>query len=824
MKEKIFFINKLNSVELLRTSTLNRGNHPFINRFFNESELLNYILERRALFLKGTFIFGEDITGTIMKALKDEQIPYEDAQNLKGSMESYEQCVVREVVKSMEETLSDDFKLKKEILIKAYTKYQDYKKEHDLYDKFDVIRYLLSVDWNKKFKQIVVFKEFPLTKTQRLLLETVFENIIEESLKTYVKNDQSKIKRIIKAYGSVNEINQVFNIINDDHIPLNQCQIVLINPLDVHQIISKVDFLSSLSEKKINITYRFGYPLLLTRPGQMLLAIKKLYLGLYSVDAYNYLFESRFFNKHLIAEGLSDKWWSAFKKYVGWLRLSFEKETEITAMYDEKGMFDALNNFNSDIKQGIPHFINKYCLVSNNSIDQKASKAIEDTFALLKKYDLDNSKIIDILLNKNIAPTLSTPHALHITTLDYAFESNRKYTFIVGLSSDYPGRASENSLIFDEEYLKIDEKGYYCSSQIVKRKEQLLSDFISISGETYLTYPFFRLADQKDLNPSTFISNLLTKHSLAEEKGFGDDKLSQLHYLINDYQSNYLVRNDLAEVKHPKYDYSILRKKKFSPSQIANYFFGNKLLFILSVLLDINIDDDSNPFEIIPAYEKGNLLHAALKDYQKGDDKNRVRLRARQLFDNFTKKKPSDLKGNVLDLEDNFMRGLENLLAMDLGKQAECEKYYEGTIKDMFFGGTPDRIAVIDDKNVLIDYKTGTHSKHDVTNLETFIQGLIYAELVTQKSHRWKKIDEIWFVYPYEAEDKRIMKIACDEAAKETLYRCIETIKQLIISGDFSTVIEEEDDLAFKYTSQYEYLSSLYEKLVKGRESEDGAE
>ena len=112
MKEKIFFINKLNSVELLRTSTLNRGNHPFINRFFNESELLNYILEKRALFLKGTFIFGEDITGTIIKALKDEQVPYEDAQNLKGSMESYEQCVVREVVKSMEETLSDDFKKK----------------------------------------------------------------------------------------------------------------------------------------------------------------------------------------------------------------------------------------------------------------------------------------------------------------------------------------------------------------------------------------------------------------------------------------------------------------------------------------------------------------------------------------------------------------------------------------------------------------------------------------------------------------------------------------------------------------------------------------
>ena len=104
------------------------------------------------------------------------------------------------------------------------------------------------------------------------------------------------------------------------------------------------------------------------------------------------------------------------------------------------------------------------------------------------------------------------------------------------MSSDYPGRASENSLIFDEEYLKIDEKEYYCSSQIVKRKEQLLSNFVSISGETYLTYPFFRLSDQKDLNPSTFISNLLTKHSLAEEKGFGDDKLSQLHYLINDYQ------------------------------------------------------------------------------------------------------------------------------------------------------------------------------------------------------------------------------------------------------------------------------------------------
>ena len=108
--------------------------------------------------------------------------------------------------------------------------------------------------------------------------------------------------------------------------------------------------------------------------------------------------------------------------------------------------------------------------------------------------------------------------------------------------------------------------------------------------------------------------------------------------------------------------------------------------------------------------DKGTLLHAALENYQDGDDKDRVS-KTIALFRNFMKQKPSVLRQNVASIEADFIRGLDVLLGMSLGIEAECEKYYEGTINGLRFGGVADRIAKVGNKNVLIDYKTGVSFK-----------------------------------------------------------------------------------------------------------------
>lgn len=821
MKENIIFVNKLNAIELLRTTTVNRGNQTDVYRFFSEDELLDYVMAKRAIYVPGKLINGDEVTGTILLSMS-QQLEYEDAQNLKNAFEQYEQCIINDVVQSMKETLSDDFIDKKNILIQTYQAYQTYKRNNHLYDKFDVIRLLLSLSWATKFDEIIVFNEFPLTQTQHLLLSCVFNKVKVEYIENFIKTSPSNIVEVIQAYGAVNEIAATFNKIHDAHLPLGQCQIVLINNDYIYHIINKLNNLSLLTNKTPEVTFRQGYPLLLTKPGQMLLTIKKLALGLYGVDGYEYLFESAEFNRNLIKQDHNDKWWSYFKKYVGWLRLSFEEISEITANYQEVGMKEALENFYIDIKQGIPNFIKKYCLVSNNGLDSSAINTIENTFALLEKYHLSNAKIIDLLLKKKVNPTLSAPNALHITSLENAFESNRPYTFIVGLSSDYPGQATESSLIFDNEFAKIDASNYFTSENIVRRKEQLLKDFLRVSGNTYLTFPSYRLVDQKDVNPSTIISEI---NSQIKQFSFDDDKLSRLYKLINDYRQNCVIENRLPLVNKPSYDPSKLMNIKFSPSQIATYFFGNKLVFVLNVLFGLNINDESDPFDIISAQDKGTLLHAALENYQDGDDKDRVRKKTIALFRNFMKQKPSVLRQNVASIEADFIRGLDVLLGMSLGIEAECEKYYEGTINGLRFGGVADRIAKVGNKNVLIDYKTGGHSKHDVNEPETFIQGLIYAQLITSNNPKWKQIDEIWFIYPYEAENKRIAKMAFDEQAKIVLNKCVDEIKQLLLVGDLralrSNELEEDET---RFTDQYYFLFSLYGWLIKQGGSDDGVE
>ncbi|NLB48722.1 MAG: hypothetical protein GX813_02625, partial [Erysipelotrichia bacterium] len=499
---------------------------------------------------------------------------------------------------------------------------------------------------------VVVFSQFSLTKTQQLFLKTVFKEIKVESLKDYVHNCENVVKEVIKSYGAVNEIAAVINKIASENLNLGQCQIVLIKPDYLYHLINKVDYLSLVNEKKVAITYRQGFPLSLTTPGQMLLAIKNLAAKLYGIDEYDYFFESAFFNKKLINPTMNDRWWAAFKKYVGWLRLSFEDANEVTAIYEENGMFEALQIFNADLKKGIPFFIKKYCLITEETRDQAALSVIESSFTSLQKYGLNQAKIINILLRKNVNQTLSAPNALHVTTLDYAFESNRPYTFIVGLSGDYPGQPTENCLIFDDEFLKIDDSGHFTSTQIIKRKDQLLVDFIQGSGQTYLTYPYYRFVDQKDVNPTSYITNY---KGLVTEFTFKDDYLSRLHNLISDYQNNCLIENILPLVKRPNYDFKRLLDKKYSPSRLATYFFGHKLVFVFNELFGLNLGDENDPFEVIPANEKGVLIHAALEGYQEGDDQKEVRSKALSLFRNFIKQKPSDLKSSVADIEADFM-------------------------------------------------------------------------------------------------------------------------------------------------------------------------
>ena len=117
MKEKILFSNNFNQTEYLRTMA-KLGHNTFGLRVMNDAEICSYVLEKAGLYLEGDFISSKDSNYIFYHLVGGD---FGDAKNLRSAIDSYRDCVVGDISKSLDENLTDDFPTKK-ILIKAQTR------------------------------------------------------------------------------------------------------------------------------------------------------------------------------------------------------------------------------------------------------------------------------------------------------------------------------------------------------------------------------------------------------------------------------------------------------------------------------------------------------------------------------------------------------------------------------------------------------------------------------------------------------------------------------------------------------------------------------
>ena len=777
--EKVLFSNSFNQTEYLRTMA-KLGHNTFGLRVMNESEICSFVLMHFGAFPKGTFISGKE-EDYIYYSLSG--IAYNDAKNMRAAIDSFRDCVIGEVEQSFEKYLSDDFLDKKELIKNYYYQYKKYKEEHALYDKNDLINYILYKNIKLEI-EVNYFEECGISDLFLAMLKQTFAVVKPVSLPDVFQKQTKKI-HFVKAYGKQCEDDFVLSTIMKNKYRLDECQIVLTNSSDA------TDLYRLLDSIKVPYTTTVGVPFITTKTGKLLSHLFKLENGHFGVDGYKQLFNCSAFNTQPFKEVLvSDRSYRDFIKYAGWLRLSFDTDESI--IHDElytSEIATALHMLQKALYAGRASFIDAFLFEKEPSDEVLISeiKKIED---IGKQYSIDIVDLLTELLNKRIDKRISDSSKLHVTSLDSAFSSLRKYNFLIGLDSHYPGGPQENYLIYDDEYQNTG-SNLYISKEIVRRKETLLRTFIEACPELYISYPYFEIDSLEDNNPSSVVFDIY-QGDISSMTKYGYDDLSLFE---NKEVCKARINNQKNEHKtlssNIQYDETILLNKEYSPSSFHSFFeTENKLAFIISNFFEINIEDEDDPFVIMAPNDKGTMIHSVMERF----DKQKVsfeefKAKADKEFEKFMLMKPPLIPSSRQKAKDDYNRLIENLYKTDPGNHhVFSEVFLRNEINGIHFKGTFDRLEKDNmGRYILVDYKTGKKINHKKEDVISCIQGLIYAYLIEHADpveQKWLsgiKVDRIEFRYP---ENGTTVIITYNEEHLKELFKCIDVFKDAIKNHD----------------------------------------
>ena len=295
------------------------------------------------------------------------------------------------------------------------------------------------------------FEEFGISKLFLEVLNHVFKKVTKLSINAAFPAQNKEI-RFKRTYGKPCELDYVFSEIQ--HLPIDECQIVLANSSDALEVINTVEFLN------IPYTSHLGTPVISTKAGVILNYLFNLERMSYGVDGYRALFKCSAFNsdsfKELIPEDAKnpERVFDDFIKYAGWLRLNFNSEVkDIHQDLYKQVHYEMLAKLQQSLSRGRADFIGEY-IIDPSPLDEQVIENIRRIEESSKQYQFDLKDVLLELLKSSINRKTSLSGHLYITDINSAISSLRKYNFIISLTSDFPGGPKENYLIFDDEYHK----------------------------------------------------------------------------------------------------------------------------------------------------------------------------------------------------------------------------------------------------------------------------------------------------------------------------------------------------------------------------------
>lgn len=792
--ERIILSNNFQQIEFLRTLA-KQGKKIWGLRVLSDVELLFYVLEKLGQMPDGKYITSKDETYIYYTSNNGD---FTDAQNVCSAIDTFRDCVTGDISKLLNDTLNDDFSKKKELIQKQYKALYEYKKKNNLFDKYDIMTLLLKVN-EKIDAECIYYKEYGISKVLLEVIQNVFTKVTERSIRddfSPVHKEENNSIHFLRAYGTPCELDYVFSEIQKH--PVDECQIVVVNPKLAIEVARTAETLG------VPYTSYLGKPVISTNAGIMLSYLLELDKALYGVDGYRSLFGCSVFDKTKIITKVTKKVnhterdFEEFIQNVGHLRLDFQKNpSQIKNNYKKLEMYQTLLYFEECLSKGYGEFIREFL----TTIEPADESVIQSIINIENDSESYGFKLIDVLknyLSSSINKRVSKEGHLYIANYQSAISSLRKYNFVIGLDSSFPGNPKENYLIYDDEYLKTG-SSIYLSKEIVQQKERIISAFIDACEDITLSYSYFDLGELVDQNPSSVIFDRYSGSDISNIKGYTFDDI-QLSHNKNVYKAaiQNLLSSYTKNVSTLQYDKDLLLRKTYYPSQIVNFFKKERYIqFILQVLFGIDVKGEDDPFEIINAREYGTLVHEVMENFDKSKTSEKELLqKAEKELDKFFEMKPPIVKVSLPDIRKEYLETISSLYNNDPGNTPiSCENKALGDIKGIKFSGPFDRLE--QDKNgdyILVDYKTGKTLEHKNNDPESCVQGLIYAYLIEHYGSAFNlqsiKIKRIEYRYPRLNET---IHIDYNQTYEMMLIDLIDKFKNAIETGDIFTGYDHEE-------------------------------
>lgn len=708
MKDKWILAPSFNESELLRTLA-RYGVNSFGWHITNGTQLAMEMLAK-AGFSDGKNLVDRDrgilIIYDVMKKIIDKEPDfyfsnptYSRAKDIYDSMTKLRMQVLKtEVQKSKDNFRSDnikrrgDFALEKnKALLKIIDGYENYLNENNLTDDIGLMD--LAIEKGKPFEgEFFMLKEDNPTPLEKDVYLKALGKSSSESEKLPIisitdlinhDNENKENFKLVSAYGTTNEIENVFSTIYKNKYPLDTCQIVLVNPQSDLQNVYDLSI-----QFKILTYYGCGVKITNSYPAMFVKKLKKwkdsfcnadslksfVFSNEFKTDALkNYLFgkdceknQSEKLNEvmelfgsmHLSTdkekntnkiEKLRDFYSDENNKKVGDIIQGIDSDEDVE---DKKSVrfskkftilerLEYVEKLAGEFEKGEAYLIKKYASIRNLSEKYFDYKAL-DLAALLSlstaysnfvsESDNISKNIFDdltrILLNKNVMFSTSKEGSVYVTSLDKAISSILEHIFVIGLSNDkFPGDLLEDSILKDEDIKEFsnNDKCELLSFEKLKNNEKMLRNLMEAAkvcgSDVTLSYSNFDLEELKKQHPASILYEYFYKDGKWQnrEKIGYFDSKLAPIWKVGEQYKEKGGIDGFEQINDDKASIPRLLESQYSMSAIE--CFGKcPYKFYLKYILGAKEEENEDKFEVIKPIKLGLLFHSLMENVPSSND------------------------------------------------------------------------------------------------------------------------------------------------------------------------------------------------------------
>lgn len=861
MQEKIILAPGVKKQELLKSLAL-KGNR-FINlKIMGAGELARTALMKSGVAISEDFVSSNEEYSFIAKAVADVKYfgrtTYADIKQIAAAVKQM-RCLVKSGDEDavLKETLEKGtFEEKNEALYSVYKNYIALLEENKALDNVSLMRRAI-----KEAKVIdadfCIMEEYPLNPLEKLLIEKVSGGqvtkiTIKDLYKDKASEEKIKLDSIKNCYGAANEVETIIEDIYKGK-KLDTCTVAVTSAAAYSQL-----FFDYAVLYDIPVNFGCGIPIINSNPAKLLMLYYRwLTEGFFSKDALWEIISSKFFNRSVWKEqfrdlpNFEDFSWNNFYEILGGLRLTNDEQVNKDRIQGFKKAIAEEENIVSKTeekeyekfllkKNCIPYleiaarelalltedFISKYAYIRNGSktstekllmkIDRAAVGAIYDELGVIRKAGIKQSTddLIKNVLSIGICGESREEGKLYITDISGALSSVRENLYIAGLSATkYPGPASENYLLLDEDIKHFgSDAEYFTSKGKIKKKRERLFNLVKLASalgnSIKISYAGLNVSELKKENASSYIFELFREevgHNVTskdlenkvEKVVYFEPAISKTREIGKAYNEDKKITsassdspNDIKVFENEK-ELKTQRDRKWSPTAIGK-FLEDPACFMRIYMLGIPEPEEINPMDVINPMAKGILIHSLMERLANSDmDKEMFLKISEESFNRYVNENPPLISKNVEIAKEDFMDIMNNAYDMDphrvvVLKEEDIECEHPSGVK---LRGFPDRVEKLDDGSYLIvDYKSGRSIKHEQDDINSCFQVVAYAYLMEQKGF---KVSSGEFRY---LRFGKTVTCKYDDEMKESLNYILEKFKKAIDNFNFSTVDDESQN------------------------------